>query len=124
MKFIKKFEMFHQTGVNDGGEVIPEYNPVLTLKIKEYVDELCTKGEYDELAKLIGEKFPKDLTSDQMEPYADKLREKAIKHLEKNPELIGKEINHMTYKVPGGDGISRTNKVGGTSQTNSFRVGQ
>jgi len=124
MKFIKKFESFHKTGVDEGGEMIPKHNPVLTLKIKEYVDDLCTKGRYDDLAKKIGEKLPKDLQSDQMEQYGDELRERAIKYLEENPELIGKEINYMTYKVPGGDGISRTNKVGGTSQTNSFRVGQ
>jgi len=113
MKFIKKFESFHKTGVDEGGEMIPEHNPVLTLKIKEYVDDLCTKGRYDDLAKKIGEKLPKDLQSDQMEQYGDELRERAIKYLEENPELIGKEINYQTYKVPGGDGISRTNKVGG-----------
>ena len=124
MKLIKKFEMFHQTGVDDGGEVVPDHNPVLDLKIKDYVDDLCTKGRYEDLSKQIGDKFPKDLSSDDMEEYGNRLREKDIKYFKKNPELIGKEINYMTYEVPGGDGISRTNKIGGTSQTNSFRIGQ
>ena len=113
MKFIKKFESFHKTGVDEGGEMIPEHNPVLSLKIKEYVDGLITKGRFDDLAKIIGEKLPKDLESGQMDQYGDELGERAKKFLEKNPELIGKEINYQTYKVPGGDGIARTNKVGG-----------
>ncbi len=124
MKFIKKFEMFHQTGVDDGGEVIPDFNPVLDLKIQDYVDGLCTKGRYEDLAKKIGQKFPKDLSSDDMDAYCEELRNKAIKYFKRNPELIGGEIDYMTYKVPGGDGITRTNKIGGTSQTNSFRIGQ
>jgi hypothetical protein len=124
MKFIKKFESFHKTGVDEGGEVIPEHNPTLTLKIKDYVDGLRTKGRYDELAKLIGEKLPKDLSSDDMDSYGDQLSDRVIKHLEENPELISKEIGIYTYKVPGGDGIARTNNVGGTSHTNSFRIGQ
>jgi len=124
MKLIKKFEMFHQTGVDDGGEVVPDHNPVLDLKIKDYVEDLCTKGRYEDLANQIGDKLPKDLSSDDMEEYGNQLREKAIKYFKKNPELIGGEIDYMTYKVPGGDGITRTNKIGGTSQTNSFRIGQ
>ena len=124
MKLIKKFEMFHQTGVEDGGEVVPEHNPVLDLKIKEYVEDMCTKGRYEDLSKQIGLKFPKNLSSEEMDEYGEQLKDKAINYFKKNPELIGKEINFMTYKVPGGDGITRTNKIGGTSQTNSFRIGQ
>lgn len=123
MKFIKKYESFHKTGVDEGTDEMPEHNPVLKNKIVEYVDDLLTRGRYHDLAKLIGEKLP-ELSSDEMESYSDELREKVIAQLEKNPELIGKEINFMTYKVPAGDGISRTNKIGGTSQTNSFRIGQ
>lgn len=113
MKIIKKFESFHKTGVDEGGEVVPDHNPVLDLKIKDYVDGLCTKGRYEDLAKQIGTKFPKGLTSDGMDRYGDELRDRAIEYFKKNPELIGKEINYMAYKVPGGDGISRTNNVGG-----------
>lgn len=123
MRFIKKFESFHKTGVDEGGEEIPEHNPVLKLKIEEYVDDLLTRGRYHDLAKLIGQKLP-ELSSEEMESYSDELREKVIKQLEENPELIGKEINFQTYKVPVGDGIARTNKIGGTSHTNSFRIGQ
>jgi|688.fasta_scaffold115894_2 hypothetical protein len=125
MKHIKKFESFHDTGVDDGGgEVIPEHNPVTDLKIKEFVEDTLNKGGYVDLAKMIGDKVPNDLTSDQMGEFEDQLKEKAIKFFTDNPEALPNEIGVNTYKVPGGDGITRTNKVGGTSHTNSFRIGQ
>jgi hypothetical protein len=114
MKFIKTFESFHETGVDDGiGEVVPEYNPVLINKITEYVDDLATRGQYHEVAKMIGMKIPKEVSSDDMDSFWEKIRDKAIKFLVNNPELIGKEIGFDVYKVPGGDGVSRTNNVGG-----------
>lgn len=125
MKFIKKYESFHGTGVDDGsGEQIPGYNPVINQRVREFVDSLCGKGRQDELAKIIGEKVPSDLGSDSMDEYEDKLKERVIKYLIDNPEALPSEVGINTYKVPAGDGITRTNKVGGTSQTGSFRIGQ
>lgn len=125
MKFLKTFESFHETGVDDGtGEVIPEYNPVVDQKIKSFVDDILGRGGYVELAKMIGAKFPSDVPSEKMGQLESDLREKAMKFFGDNPEQLPSEIGFKTYKVPGGDGITRTNKVGGTSQTNSFRIGQ
>ncbi len=125
MKYIRKFESFHETGVDDGvGEVIPEHNPVTDLKIQDFVEETLSRGGYVELAKMIGDKVPNDLSSDQMQGFEDDLKKNAMQFFKDNPEALPAEIGVNTYKVPGGDGITRTNKVGGTSHTNSFRIGQ
>lgn len=125
MKFIKKYESFHGTGVDDGsGEQIPGYNPVINQRVKEFVDSLCGKGRHDELEKLMGTKMPPNLSSDKMDEYEDSLKDRAIKYFVENPEILPAEVGINTYKVPAGDGIVRTNKVGGTSQTGSFRIGQ
>jgi hypothetical protein len=56
--------------------------------------------------------------------YEENLKKIAIKFFTDNPERLPAEVGINTYKVPAGDGIVRTNKVGGTSQTGSFRIGQ
>jgi len=114
MKYIKHFESFHQSGVDDGsGEVMPDYNPILNQKVKDFVEDLFTKGRYEDCANMIGEKLPKGLESDEMDDYGDKLKSRAIKYFIENPELVSKEIDYQMFKVPGGDGISRTNNIGG-----------
>ena len=114
MIYLKQFEAFHRTGIDDGtSEVMPEYNPILNKKVEDFVNDLLSKGRYEDCAKLIGEKLPKGLETDQMDEYADGLKERAIKYFIKNPESIGNDIDYQMIKVPGGDGISRTNNVGG-----------
>jgi len=114
MNYIKKFEAFHRSGIDDGAsQNYPNYNPILNHKVKDFVDDLVTKGRFEDLASLIGEEFPKELSSDEMEDYQNSLEKKAIKFLIRNPELIEKEIDYQPYKVNGGDGIPRTNNVGG-----------
>ena len=118
MKYLKKFESFHETGIDDAvGEVIPEYNPVMDLTIKNFVDDTCNRGGYADLAKMIGVKLPSEIPSDKMDGIESKLKKVALKFFTDNPEQLPSEIGMKTYKVPGGDGISRTNKVGGTIPT-------
>jgi hypothetical protein len=118
MRFLKNFESFHDTGVDDGiGEVQPEYNPVLKQTIKEFVDDFCGRGGYVELAKKIGMKLPSNIPSDKMDQIESELKSNAMEFFNRNPEQLPNEVGFKTYKVSGGDGITRTNKVGGTIPT-------
>lgn len=117
MKFLKRFESFHDTGVDDGiGQVLPEYNPAKDQEIKNFIDET----NINQLSEIIGKK----ITHHVSEEDEEKIKELAFKILKENPELIPSTPLMKQYKVPGGDGIVRTNKIGSSSQTNSFRVGQ
>jgi hypothetical protein len=114
MKYLKTFEMHSDTGLDDGvGEVIPDYNPDMNKKITDYIEDLAGRGAWEEIAKITKMDIPKNITSREMDEKGDEIKDKAIKHLIENPELLPQEIGFKTYKVPGGDGISRTNKLGG-----------
>lgn len=110
MKFIKKFESFDDTGLDDGaGDRLPSINPAEDLEIKKFVDEI----NIQELSDLLGMEI-KHHTSPEQE---DKLKKIAFNYLKKNPELMTSEPTMKRYKVPGGDGIVRTNKIGGIIPT-------
>jgi hypothetical protein len=110
MKFLKTFESFDDTGVDDGaGEVLPSYNPVKDLEIKKFVDE----SNIQQLSQILGKKINHHLSQEK----EDKLKEIAFNFLKKNPEMMPSHPLMKTYKVPGGDRIVRTNKVGGTIPT-------
>jgi hypothetical protein len=114
MKHLKKFEAFTDTGVDDGtGVGLPEYNPDLKLKITNYIDDLASRGAYHKIGKMIGTKINQNASQEQMDADWDGLRDRAIDYLVKNPEQLPEETGFKTFNVPAGDGIARTNKVGG-----------
>lgn len=112
MKFIKTFENFDPTGVDGGDlEVVPAYNPVVKQNATTFVDEEFKKEYMSMIAASGVDRSEYD--ESEMEEMFDKVREKAIEYYTRNPELIGKEIDVKKFPVPAGDGVVRTNKVGG-----------
>lgn len=113
MKWIKKFESF----VNDdnrGDETqYPQLNPVLKMEVTEYVEDKLKSNEFADILHVAGIKAPSDISSQELEELFDEAREKAITYYINNPEEMGKEVDYKSYKVNGGDGVARTNNIGG-----------
>ncbi len=124
MKWIKKYETFTNDNNRDSSSIdyLPKFNPATKQEATEFVDSLL-KSDYDKLFKLVGMEMP-EVGSSEMDELFDEVREKAIEYYVNNPEAIGKEIELKTFKVNGGDGAPRTNNIGGTSQSNSIRIGE
>jgi hypothetical protein len=124
MKWIKKYETF----VNDDNRAedtrYPEMNPVIKKEATEYVDSIINSSDYMMMFSVAGVEPPKDLSAEDLDKVFDEVREKAIQHYIQNPEEIKSPTSHKTFKTNGGDGIARTNKVGGTSQAASRIVGE
>lgn len=112
MKHLKKFENFHDDGLEVDSQTTPKYNQELRLKAKKYVEDIFNAGAgamANALCKEINLPLPK--TDEEIEAAMSK----AIEYFTQNPERI-KEITppeHRTYPFYTGDGISRVNNVGG-----------
>ena len=112
MIYLKTFEGFHDDGIEIDSQTSPDYNPVIRHKAKEYIENIFNSGAgamVTTLCKEIGIAVPK--TDEELE-IAQK---KAIEYYIKNPERI-KDISppdHKKYPFLTGDGISRTNNIGG-----------
>lgn len=127
MKFIRKFENF----VNDlnredqSTSFVHSYNPVNKVEAEKYVDSVIKAGDWDILFKVTGTEKPKgELSPEDFDEKFDDMREKAIKYFVENPKGIGAEPAIKSLPKPSGDGIPRTNNVGGTSFANSPRIGE
>lgn len=124
MKWIRTYETF----VNDdnrGDEIkYPELNPVVKIEASEYVDSKLKSNEYMEIFNIVGVEPPSDINGGELDDIFDEVREKAIEYYTNNPEEIKTPITHKTFNVNGGDGVARTNNVGGSSHTNSRLVGE
>jgi hypothetical protein len=125
MKFIKKFEMFHSTGLDDGKDhVVPKYNPKVRKEVSDFLDDLPPSGKIQVL-RSIGIK--EEISDDgEFEKQFEIAKKKFIDFFENNTNLSIQSIDLEKFTIPGksGDGIPRVQNIGGTSQTNSFRIGQ
>jgi len=65
----------------------------------------------------------KDEEFDEKFEYAKK---RLISFFEENPNISVSSVDTETFTIPGkgGDGVVRTNNIGGTSHTQSFRIGE
>ena len=125
MKYLKKFEKFHSTGLEDGqDQEYPEYNPKLRKEVGDFVDDLTPNNRLL-VFKVLGMEEP-SLNDEDFDNQFDKAKEKFINYFQSNPQLSVSHIDLETFKIPskGGDGIPRVQNIGGSSHTNSFRIGQ
>ena len=128
MKYFKTFEEFQgmsSTGVDDtGGEVLPKYNPKIRQEVTNFLDDL-TPSNKPLVFKWLRMEEPslKDEEFDEKFEYAKK---RLINFFEENPNISVSGIDIETFTIPGkgGDGVVRTNNIGGTSHTQSFRIGE
>lgn len=115
MKHLKKYENFHDDGLDVDNTNAPKYNQAQRLDAKKYVDAIFAAGAGKMVAALckeIGMQVPK--TDEELE----KTQDQAIEYFIENPERI-KEITPPTFKsypYYSGDGIARTNNIGGVHQ--------
>jgi hypothetical protein len=116
MRYIKTFESFI-TDDNRGEDTqFPQHNAALKAKVVEYVDSILNSNEYSKLVKLLNMEMPKNISGEEIDKFFDDVREKAIEYFMKNPEEIDQTDGFVINKfnVYGGDGIVRTNNIGGT----------
>lgn len=121
MSLIKNFENF----VNDPDRTptsLPNYNPAIKKDITDYIDNLISSGKYEEVFKLSKSKMPKNISGEDMNKLLDTVRKQAINYLMENPEMI--QLNKETvpiingFPVYSGDGVPRTNNIGGYLREN------
>lgn len=115
MKYIRTFESF-VTDDNRGEDTqFPQHNAALKAEVVEYVDTVLNSNEYSKLVDLLGMEMPKNVSGEEVDEFFDDVREKAIEYFIKNPEQLGKTGGFVINKfnVAGGDGIARTNNIGG-----------
>jgi hypothetical protein len=124
MKWIKTYETFLNDEERGEAMDYPTSTPVDMIEAKDYVDMKLKSNEFAEIFKAVGVEPPKDLTHENIEEKFDEVREKAIKYFTDNPEEIKMPPQHQTYRVNGGDGISRTQNIGGSSHANSRSIGE
>jgi hypothetical protein len=126
MKKFKEFESMVTDDDRDSSSIdfLPKHNPVVQQNAKSYVDQIIQGNDLKLLYRAAGEEPPKNIDSMNMDDIYDELKQKAIDYFIENPEAIGKDIPMKKYKVNGGDGISRTNNLGGALHANSPRVGE
>ena len=123
---MRKFENF----INDENrdttslDLLPKYNVVVNLGAEEYVDDILKKGDTELLfraAGFVSESPTEDLSDEET---FEKIRQAAIDYYIKNPEAIGKGLSALPHPTKSGDGIPRTNNLGGALHSNSLRVGE
>jgi hypothetical protein len=128
MKYFKTFEEFQgmsTTGVDDaGGEVLPKYNPKIQQEVSDFLDNM-TPNNKPLVFKWLRMEEP-SLNDEEFDDKFEIAKKKLIDFFQENPNISISGIDIETFTMPGkrGDGISRTNNIGGTSHTASFRVGE
>ena len=122
---MKKFETFINDDNRDAAslDLLPKHNPAVDLAAKNYVDDIIKSNDLNLLFKAAGVKPPKNLTSMTMDDVYDEIKQKAIDYYIENPQDIGKDIPQRKVNK-GGDGVVRTNNIGGALHSNSPRVGE
>jgi hypothetical protein len=124
MKFIKKFESFHETGVDEGDSVVPKHNPKRQTEIRSFLGELTPSNKHRVFLWL--KKEVPSYSDPEFDNKFEKAKEELIDYLEENPNIRIDKIDIENFSIPsrGGDGVPRVQNIGGSSQTNSFRIGQ
>lgn len=112
MKYISTFENFINDENRGNNAELPQFNQATNLKAKEYVEQIFNQGAGSEvfaICKEIGCETPKDDSS------LDSIKDAAIKYFTENPERMQKnsEATFKTFPYNSGDGVVRTNNVGG-----------
>lgn len=116
MKHLKKFESFVNDDNRGEDTQYPELNIALKNEVTEYVDSLLNSNDYHSLVETLGMELPKNISGEELDKFFDEVREKAIEYFMKNPEEVQKVGFKMNnFKVGGGDGVVRTNNIGGSS---------
>ena len=113
MKYVKTFEYFITDDNRGEDDKYPELNPVLKKQVTEYVEDKLNSNQFHEIFHLLGLNPPKELTGEDFDKNFDDVKEKAIQYLLKNPEQLGKEVKFKQMPVNSGDGVARTNNIGG-----------
>lgn len=123
---MKKFETFVTDNNRDSAAIdfVPKHNPVVNQNAQLYVDEILQNGDLNLLFRAAGVTAPKNIDSVNMDEVYDTIRQKAIDYYIQNPEAIGRDIPMKQFKVQAGDGIPRTNNIGGALHVNSPRIGE
>ena len=142
MKTFKEFESMINDDSRDSASIdfLPKHNPVVQQNAKKYIEEYIEKESLTSLLNLIknsnmdikgllkrvGKKSIDEITEEELfnDENFDEIKQKLIDYFIENPEAIGKGIPMKKYKVNGGDGIPRTNNLGGSLQANSPIVGE
>lgn len=124
MKFIKKYENFHDTGVDEGDEVVPKHNMKRQTEVRNLVDNLTPSNKH-RIFLWLKKEVPSDSDPDFDDKF-EKAKEELIDYLEENPNIRIDNLDVENFSIPQrrGDGVPRVQNIGGTSQTNSFRLGQ
>ena len=128
MKYFKTFEEFQgmsSTGVDDtGGEVLPKYNPKIRQEVTNFLDDL-TPSNKPLVFKWLRMEEP-SLKDEEFDEKFEIAKKRLINFFEENPNISVSGIDIETFTIPGkrGDGVVRTNNIGGTSHTQSFRIGE
>lgn len=125
MKFLKTFEKFHSTGLEDGqDQEFPKYNPKLRKQVTDFVDDLTPNNKLL-VFKVLRMEEP-SLNDEDFDEQFEVAKKKFIEYFESNPQLSIDLIDLETFTIPqkGGDGVPRVQNIGGSSHTSSFRIGQ
>jgi hypothetical protein len=128
MKYFKTFEEFQgmsSTGVDDaGGEVLPKYNPKIQQEVTDFLDNM-TPNNKPLVFKWLGMEEP-SLNDEEFDDRFEIAKKKLIDFFQENPNISIGGIDIETFTMPGkrGDGVPRLQNIGGSSHTNSMRIGE
>lgn len=122
---MKKYENFINDDNRDATslDLLPKHNPAVDLAAKNYVDDIMKSNDLNLLFKAAGVEPPKNLSSMNMDDVYDEIKQKAIDYYIENPHDMGKDIPNRKIQKSG-DGIPRTNNIGGSLHSNSPRIGE
>lgn len=112
MKYLKNFENLHEDGIDIDAQNTPAWNPAKSQEVKDYVDNIFHNGLNALVKKVCKEtRIPVPKTDDELETC----KQKVINYYIQNYEQIGdiKPPTHNRYPYMSGDGIARTNNIGG-----------
>jgi hypothetical protein len=113
------------TGVDDSGsEVVPKFNPKIRKDVIDFLDDLSPSNR-PLVFKWLRMEEPSISDPDFDEKF-EKAKKILVEFFEENPNVNISTIDMEKFTIPnkGGDGIPRVQNIGGTSHTQSFRIGQ
>lgn len=125
MKYIKQFDSFSPTGIDDiGSEVLPKYNPKRKKEAVDFIEDLSPSNR-PLVFKWLGMEEP-SLNDPDFDSKFDVAKEKLVNYFESNPNIQISSIDIERFTLPGKNSnrIPKVTNIGGTSHTNSFRIGQ
>jgi hypothetical protein len=118
MKYLKKFEMFSDTGIDDSGsEVVPKYNPKIRGEVVKFLDELSPSNR-PKVFKWVRKESPK-MNDPKFDEEFENVKKIVIDYFESNPNVKIPTIDDMdNFIIPKkmGDGVSRVQNIGGVGR--------